>query len=111
MISLIASAKSVARFKFDDETVTPCSEYAAIEDNYGGALAGYVARYRAGPCSIGIRDGRASPNVGSHCSEKSSSRLLDMVLSFCQSIKEYCRIVYTIHHYPVTPVTMMNYSP
>ena len=26
----------VARFKFDDETVTPCSEYAAIEDNYGG---------------------------------------------------------------------------
>ena len=26
------------RFKFDDEHVTPCSEYAAIEDNYGGAL-------------------------------------------------------------------------
>ncbi|CAJ1368547.1 unnamed protein product [Effrenium voratum] len=24
-------------FKFDDETVTPCSEYAAIEDNYGGS--------------------------------------------------------------------------
>ena len=24
-------------FKFDDEHVTPCSEYAAIEDNYGGS--------------------------------------------------------------------------
>ena len=24
------------RFKFDDELVTPCSEFAAIEDNYGG---------------------------------------------------------------------------
>merc|ERR1719464_988695 len=23
-------------FKFDDDTVTPCSEYAAVEDNYGG---------------------------------------------------------------------------
>ena len=22
--------------KFDDDTVTPCSEYAAVEDNYGG---------------------------------------------------------------------------
>ena len=41
-ISHCACAKPVARFKFDDETVTPCSEYAAIEDNYGGArYAGY----------------------------------------------------------------------
>mmetsp|Transcript_156414 Transcript_156414/g.291945 ORF Transcript_156414/g.291945 Transcript_156414/m.291945 type:complete len:1326 (+) Transcript_156414:95-4072(+) len=24
-------------FKFDDDTVTPCSEYAAVEDNYGGS--------------------------------------------------------------------------
>merc|ERR1719379_1433573 len=23
-------------FKFDDDTVTPCSDYAAVEDNYGG---------------------------------------------------------------------------
>lgn len=23
-------------FKFDDDTVTPCTEYAAVEDNYGG---------------------------------------------------------------------------
>ncbi|CAE7645949.1 UBP12, partial [Symbiodinium pilosum] len=27
-------------FKFDDEMVTPCSEYAAIEDNYGGGDLG-----------------------------------------------------------------------
>ena len=25
-----------SRFKFDDEMVTPCSEFAAVEDNYGG---------------------------------------------------------------------------
>lgn len=24
-------------FKFDDDTVTPCSEYCAVEDNYGGS--------------------------------------------------------------------------
>jgi len=24
-------------FKFDDDTVTPCSEFAAVEDNYGGS--------------------------------------------------------------------------
>jgi hypothetical protein len=24
-------------FKFDDDSVTPCSEYAAVEDNYGGS--------------------------------------------------------------------------
>ena len=27
-----------ARFRFDDEIVTPCSEFAAIEDNYGGRV-------------------------------------------------------------------------
>lgn len=34
----LAKQQNHDRFKFDDEHVTPCSEYAAIEDNYGGAL-------------------------------------------------------------------------
>ena len=40
------TTRAVARFKFDDETVTPCSEYAAIEDNYGGAEIAFV------PCAF-----------------------------------------------------------
>merc|ERR1719305_2240023 len=24
-------------YKFDDDTVTPCTEYAAVEDNFGGS--------------------------------------------------------------------------
>ena len=38
MLQDLAKQQNHDRFKFDDEHVTPCSEYAAIEDNYGGAL-------------------------------------------------------------------------
>lgn len=44
------------RFKFDDEHVTPCSEYAAIEDNYGGALCA--------DSNLSCSEGRISENEG-----------------------------------------------
>ncbi|OLP80383.1 Ubiquitin carboxyl-terminal hydrolase 12 [Symbiodinium microadriaticum] len=36
-------------FKFDDEMVTPCSEFAAVEDNYGGSDLGVWNYFDHGP--------------------------------------------------------------
>lgn len=46
-------------FKFDDETVTPCSEYAAIEDNYGGSDLPVWNYFDRSPTEL--RNGHAQP--------------------------------------------------
>jgi len=52
-------------FKFDDETVTPCSEYAAIEDNYGGSDLAVWNYYDRNPKELRSTHGPSRPRIHS----------------------------------------------
>lgn len=90
------------RFKFDDETVTPCSEYAAIEDNYGGdgraCRVGYVLQLQICSTKWGIeRVSTELPILGFLCKSCLSSKIaipapFDEFPSLC-----YHRLAYLSH--------------